>query len=74
MGAPDCYKYFVDARIFWIKEYKTRFNNYTFIISLCVDFHVCVLAIFIIGRSSVFAIFSLGSIRSTLNAAVFRLN
>ena len=63
MGAPDCYKYFVDACIFWIKEYKTRFNDYTFFISLCVDFHMRLLVIFIIGRSSVFAIFSLGSIR-----------
>ncbi len=48
---------------FWIKEYKTRFNDYTFFISLCVDFHMRLLVIFIIGRSSVFAIFSLGSIR-----------
>ena len=48
---------------FGLKNIKGRSNYYTFIISFCIDFHMRLLVIFIIGRSSVFAIFSLGSIR-----------
>ena len=74
MGAPDCYKYFVDASIFWIKEYKRRSNDYTFIISFCVDFHMRLLVYSSLAGVLFLPYLAWVAFAATLNAAVFRLN
>ena len=64
MGAPDCYKYFVDAVFFGLKNIKLGLMIILLLL-VSVLISTCVSGYIHHWRSSVFAIFSLGSIRYT---------